>query len=181
MKRKLLLLSLLSCTPFFVFAIEGEPTASTTPNQAKEERQDEKSLQSKLFTECSQNAIEVRDTKLSTSRSTYNTAMTQALNERKNREKLAVAVSGEQPKKNAMKTSVETYKNQAKAAQNNLVQARKEAWQTFEDDIKKCRELHENNESTQISEEGVSETSSKKEEGKGIRETILDSIKSLFN
>jgi cytidylate kinase len=80
-----------------------------------------------------------------------------------------------------MKTSVETYKNQAKAAQNNLVQARKEAWQTFEDDIKKCRELHENNESTQISEEGVSETSSKKEEGKGIRETILDSIKSLFN
>ncbi len=165
--------------------VASASTASTTPIRT--------------FTLCSQEAIEARDTKIATSRTTYNTAMANALTERKNREKAAVAISDEGDKKDAIKASVETYKNQSKAAQTVLVAARKIAWQTFESDIKKC---HEAQDEEVISQAAVAEPAVMSEpapamrkmektvekveekENKTIKETIkaqFENLKSLFN
>lgn len=165
--------------------VASTSTASSTP--------------ARTFTLCSQEAIEVRDTKIATSRTTYNTAMANALTERKNREKAAVAISDEGDKKDAIKASVETYKNQSKAAQTVLVAARKIAWQTFESDIKKC---HEAQDEEVISQAAVAEPAVMSEpapamrkiektvekveekENKTIKETIkaqFENLKSLFN
>lgn len=163
----------------------GTTTASTTPV--------------KTFTTCSQEAIETRDTRIASTRATYNTAMANSLLERKNKEKAAVAIVDEDDKKNAIKTSVENYKSQAKAAQTILVQARKLAWQTFENDIKKCHDI-QNDETVSAQdlaiptptseqapmmrkmEKSVEKTEEK--ETKTIKETIkaqFESFKSLFN
>ena len=148
----------------------------------------------KNFTLCSQEAIEVRDTKIANSRSVYNTAMANALTERKNREKAAVAITDESKKKIAIKTSVDTYKNLVKSAQNNLTTLRKNAWQDFENDINTCRDIQDKEIAKNTSQDDTTsgdvqkpEPSSKKEaseESTLIKDTIkagIDSLKSLFN
>lgn len=153
----------------------------------------------KTFTICSQEAIEVRDTSIASSRVTYNTAMANALTERKNSEKTAVAIKNEDAKKYALKLSVETYKREAKAAQTALIQARKITWQTFDNDIKKCRSLEDIEVSSKSSDEQLvagneptpilrkMEKAAEKveeKETKTIKETIkaqFESFKSLFN
>lgn len=160
-------------------------TASTTPVRT--------------FTLCSQEAIEARDTKIASSRVIYNTTMANALTERKNKEKAAVAIIDESDKKHAIKTSVESYKNHTKGAQTILVQARKNAWQTFENDVKECREIQ--SEENLISQETslIASTSEQapmmrkaeksvekgeEKETKTIKETIksqFENFKSLFN
>jgi flagellar biosynthesis GTPase FlhF len=163
----------------------GTTTASTTPVRT--------------FTTCSQEAIETRDTRIASTRATYNTSMANSLLERKNKEKAAVAIIDEDDKKDAIKASVENYKSQAKAAQSILVQARKLAWQTFENDIKKCRDI-QNDETASAQdiatptatseqapmmrkmEKSVEKTEEK--ETKTIKETIkaqFESFKNLFN
>lgn len=116
-------------------------TASTTEESATSTKANTPPIKS--FTVCSQEAIEKRDTHIGSSRSSYNVSMTNALNERKNREKAAVAIVDASDKKDAIKVSVDTYKNQTKAAQNTLTQTRKIVWQEFEDDIKRCREIED--------------------------------------
>ena len=165
--------------------IVSTSTASTTPVRT--------------FTLCSQEAIEARDTKIAISRVTYNTAMANALLERKNKEKAAVAVTDESNKKDAIKASVENYKSQAKSAQIILVQARKLAWQTFENDIKKCHDIQ--NEENLSSLDTATPTTApeqtpmmrkmeknvekaEEKETKTIKETIkaqFENLKSLFN
>ncbi len=160
-------------------------TASTTPV--------------KTFTLCSQEAIEARDTKIASSRVIYNTAMANALTERKNKEKVAVAIVDEGDKKHAIKTSVESYKHHTKGAQTLLVQARKIAWQSFENDVKECREiqseenlvLQETSLITSTSEQAPMMRKAEKSVEKGeeketktIKETIksqFENFKSLFN
>jgi len=156
----------------------------------------------RTFTICSQEAIEVRDTSIASSRLTYNTAMSKALTERKNREKAAVAIIDEDDKKDAIKASVETYKHQAKGAQTALTQARKIAWQTFDNDVKKCRELEKTEQLDIVAstteeqvapaartmmmkkggEDDIKET--KMSESKSFKDSLKDKIesfKSLFN
>jgi osmotically-inducible protein OsmY len=163
----------------------GTTTASTTPVRT--------------FTTCSQEAIEARDTRIASSRFTYNTEMANALIERKNKEKAAVAISDEGDKKDAIKASVESYKNRAKAAQTILVQARKQAWQTFENDIKNCHEILDDDTSSSqdvTSQSPVSDQAPmmrkmeksiekrEEKETKTITETIkaqFESLKNLFN
>ena len=160
-------------------------TASTTPVRT--------------FTLCSQEAIEARDTKIASSRLIYNTAMANALTDRKNKEKAAVAIVDESAKKSAIKTSVESYKNHTKGAQTLLVQARKIAWQTFENDVKECREIK--SEENLVSQETylIDSTSEQtpmmrkaeksvekgeEKETKTIKETLksqFENFKSLFN
>lgn len=149
----------------------------------------------KLFTLCSQEAIEKRDTELAASRSSYNVAMNNALNERKVREKSAVAQKNEADKKTAIKASVENYKTQVKQAQTVLTQARKTIWQTFEQDVALCRESKGSDQeqasdvkevmSLKKIEKGEGEKTEKKdEESKSIKETLkaqLESIRALFN
>lgn len=153
----------------------------------------------KSFTVCSQEAIELRDTKIASSRTFYNTAMTNALSERKNREKAAVAITNTDDKKTALKLSIDTYKNQAKVAQTTVTQARKTIWRSFEDDIKSChdREDEENKQSastrSSLSPSAIKDmkivgdvSMKRTEEGevKTIKETIragFESLRSLFN
>lgn len=144
------------------------------------------------FTSCSQEAIEARDTKIAASRSVYNTAMANALTERKNREKSAIAIKDTDDKKEAIKESVENYKNQTRAAQNSLSASRKTVWQEFEDAIKDCH-LLENETTSQADEpvmlrkvnvESASMMKVEEPENKTIKETIkaqFESFKSLFN
>jgi hypothetical protein len=178
---------------------EDLPLTVGSTTITKEEKSDATTTPKiRTFTICSQEAIEVRDTAIATSRLTYNISMSNALTERKNREKAAVALEDEGAKKEAIKASVETYKHQAKTAQTTLTQARKTAWQTFENDIKKCRELEDveqvlassTDEHPQMSKmmmkkSGEDEAKeSKKEEAKSISDVIkvkLESLKSLFN
>lgn len=166
--------------------LSEEMVASTTPVRT--------------FTLCSQEAIETRDTQIATSRMTYNIAMANALTERKNREKAAVAIIDESEKKDAIKVSVETYRDQAKAAQTALVAARKAAWQAFENDIKNCHDVQDEVVTPQAKAEPAAmmmKTSApemrkmektvertEEKEGKTIKETIkaqFENLKSLFN
>jgi uncharacterized protein with GYD domain len=151
-----------------------------------------------LFTGCSQDAIELRDTKLAQARSTYNNAMNALLLERKNTEKAAVAIEDEKEKKAAVKESVEKYKTEVKTIQNTLTQSRKTIWQNFENDTKKCRvHLEKEEDSVTKEEKQVTKEVARKEvtdtkevkkeekkedhEQKTVKESIIDSIKSLFN
>lgn len=182
--------------PVFVHAEDATSTATeetiaistTTPVLTK----------AQLFTGCSQDAIELRDTKLAQSRSTYNNAMNALLLERKNTEKAAVAIEGEKEKKTAVKESVEKYKAEVKTIQNTLTQSRKTIWQNFENDTKKCRtHLEKDDETAPKEEKQAAKEVLKKEftetrelkkeekkddhEQKTVKESIIDSIKSLFN
>jgi hypothetical protein len=146
-------------------------------------------VQVKSFTLCSQEAIEKRDTKIATSRAIYNTAMTSALTERKNKEKAAVAILDADDKKDAIRLSAETYKNQAKSAQATLTSARKTTWEDFEDDIALCREIEkevtiQEKEPKDLRTVESSLKKSEELESKTIKETIkagIESFKSLFN
>ncbi len=185
-------LAIVATTTLSREVVTGTTTASTTPVRT--------------FTLCSQEAIETRDTRIASSRATYNIAMANALTERKNREKAAVAIIDDGDKKDAIKVSVDTYKSQAKAAQVVLVQARKVAWQSFENDIKKCHDAQSgevmkqaDSEPALMSEPATPAPSSMKKiekalektvekteekESKSIKETIkaqFENLKSLFN
>lgn len=175
-------LSFLLVTPLFVHADE----ASSTPHEDSVVASSTLSVK-RSFTVCSQEAIERRDTNIASSRSLYNIAMANALKERKNREKAAVAIADEDDKKSAIKTSVTSYKNAVKMAQSELTVARKEAWQTFEDDIASCRTEQEQEESAETTP--LDTTSSTTEvikkpheetETKTVKESFFESIKSFF-
>ncbi len=201
-----LIVSLL--TPLYGYAEEGSTTTLPTNNITEISSTTEATstdtlspidIAARNFTLCSQEAIENRDTKIATSRSSYNTAMANALTERKNKEKAAVAIASETKKKNAIKASVETYKNLVKIAQDNLTESRKIAWQDFEDDLASCRYIQaeelvaqEELTSSRVTEtieedEGVVSRQEKRStslEGNTFKETIkagFDSLKSLFN
>lgn len=200
MKKQLVTLgaSILFLLPLYGYA-EEVPTTVLSGASSTKELKDESASSAvllKTFTTCSQEAIESRDTSIASSRLTYNNAMTSALLERKNSEKAAVALKTDDTKKDALKLSVETYKKETKAAQTVLTQARKLTWQTFDSDIKKCRELEDietesKSENTQpaIASEPSTfskkiEKSENKEEVKTIKETLkaqFESFKSLFN
>ncbi len=189
-----LLISFLVLIPVFSYA---EETASTSPITEKPKITEvalniststtASTTPFKDFTLCSQEAIEVRDTAIAASRSSYNVSMTNALNERKKREKASVAIQDEEKRKDAIKSSVDAYKYQAKTAQNTLTQSRKVAWQTFEDTIKVCREnqakeeilLEQSSTSTEINMFRI-DTSEPKTFKEAIKAQI-ESIKSLFN
>lgn len=189
MKKQLLtiLLPSLMLLPFYVYAQESSSTVITNPvKETKEIASISTSSTPEVpapsdFTLCSQEAIELRDTSIASSRSIYNIAMANALKERKNKEKAAVAITNQDEKKDAIKVSVNAYKNAVKNAQNNLTQARKAAWTAFENDIKKCHEMEE--EVSQSEEElpagSTTPTTKKMEEGEP--KNIFETIRSLFN
>ena len=145
----------------------------------------------KNFTLCSQQAIETRDTKIASSRSIYNIAMTTALTDRKNKEKAAVAVKVDDDRKAAIKVSVDTYKSLTRAAQNALTSSRKTVWQDFETDIKKCHEIQDeagaiekdtaDSKDTQKVQIDVSIKKADEGDGKTIKDSILSTLRSLFN
>lgn len=139
-------------------------TATSTPEQ--------------LFTQCQQQAIEDRDTQIASSRTLYNTAMANALTDRKNKEKLAIAIIDKDAKKVAIKNSVDTYKNLVKKAQNDLTEARKDAWETFEDTIQACRETQ--NDALENAE-ATSTEATVEDSGVGSIQNVINVIKSLFD
>lgn len=146
MKKNILHLFLLLSLvlPSFAFAEDATSTASSTEESSVTASSTERALPSKKsFTVCSQEAIERRDSAIAASRTTYNTAMSNALTDRKNQEKAAVALDEPDEKKDAIKLSVDTYKDDVKKAQNDLTLARKIAWQNFDDDVNACRKLEQ--------------------------------------
>lgn len=171
--------------PLYSFADEASSTEASSTKEQIESTSTE-STPKKLFTLCSQEAIETRDNKIASTRALYNTTMSSALTDRKNKEKAAVALHDEGDKKAAIKLSAEMYKSQAKIAQNALTQARKSAWQTFSDDIQKCRD-------TQVEEQNINRNiisteqavkGNEQEDQKSLKETIkaqIESIRSFFN
>lgn len=204
MKKQLLTLTatLLFAFPIYGFAEDVPSAVLGIASTTKVTASSSEDAPVNTFTACSQEAIEARDTMIASSRIAYNTAMANALTERKNREKAAVAILDEDDKKEAIKASVDTYKHQAKAAQTTLTQARKVAWQTFDNDIKACRDLEQNPEEsaatsktndeqapvakTMMMKKGgeVEPVEVKSSESKSFKDTLkdkLESIKSLFN
>lgn len=194
----LLLIALLFALPLYGSAQESSSSTIATSSVATSTAPLSKT---QLFTLCSQEAIEVRDTKLAQARSTYNSGMNALLSERKEREKESVAVEGEKEKKALIRDSVEAYKNQVRTLQNTLTQSRKTIWQTFEADTKNCRESLDKKIETELKEEkkatkeqakrevaemkesakDVKQEVKKEEvEQKSVKESLFDSIKSLF-
>jgi ubiquitin len=115
--------------------------------------------------------------------------MANALKDRKNREKAAVAIIDESDKKDAIKVSVDTYKSLTKSAQNSLTISRKAAWTTFESDIKQCHDLEDALlEEERVKQEAIESTATRaisaESEGTSIKDTIkagFDTLRSLFN
>jgi DNA repair ATPase RecN len=175
--------------PFYAHAEESHLAMATTTQTTQEVAVSQSSSTEEVkdlpedFTVCSQEAIEKRDTNIASSRSVYNTAMTNALKERKNREKAAVAIENDDDKKAAIKASVTAYKNTTKAAQTILTQARKVAWQEFEDDIKQCRTTQEEELNKKVDLTTESSVSQKMTGGKNLEsesKTIKDALKEQF-
>lgn len=200
MKKSLLNipLALLLVLPLYTHADVASTTrATSTEEHASSTEEMRKNSPDQDFTLCQQQAIEARDTEIAASRSLYNTAMAGALTDRKNKEKAAVAITDKDAKKAAIKTSVDTYKNLVKKAQNDLTDARKVAWQTFEDNIEKCHDIQDSATQDTISSEQPSVettkeqvtpagTSFKKEskdtsdEGSSFK-NVFKALKSLFD
>jgi len=195
MKRNLLYtaLAIIMIAPFSTFATE---TGSSSPALVSTSTVESfisgsstvaTSTPQKSFTVCSQEAIEARDTAIASSRLVYNTTMAKALNDRKNREKAAVAIVRDDAKKTAIKNSVETYKTQAKNAQAILTDSRDLAWYTFANDIKICRDIEDANillmeqesGTTSLKMAGPNDTTSKTF-GDVLRSSF-ENFKSLFN
>lgn len=189
-------LGILLFVPLYSHAEESPLALATTSKEAIVEviaSSSPEEVPSKNFTTCSQEAIENRDTRIAASRSLYNSAMANALNDRKNREKTAITIKHEDDKKTAIKSSAQIYKNLVKSAQNTLTQARKDAWQTFEDDIENCRTLQNNdqelknmteddNETPQIEEPALRKSvQASKKSDDGEPKGILETLRSLFN
>jgi DNA repair ATPase RecN len=181
--------SLLLVIPLYTHAESASSTQATSTKETASTTEMTDSYSSdQEFTLCQQQAIETRDTRISTSRSLYNTAMTGALTDRKNKEKSAIALSDKDTKKNAIKTSAETYKNLVKKAQNDLTDARKVAWQSFEDDIQACRDTQavSTEEASQVvAEPAITETKTnpsfaKKRELKEVSSDEGTSFKNVF-
>lgn len=187
-----LLLTLL-IAPIFVSADEIVSSQATTTSASSTAPL----TKSQMFTACSQEAIETRDTKLAQARGAYNTAMNALLVERKDAEKEAVAIEDEKEKKEAIKESVDNYKSQVKILQNTLTQSRKTIWQNFENDTKTCRDTLEKKDEDEskgakksakdlpearvMSATVTSETKKEiSQEQKSVKESLIDSIKSLF-
>lgn len=200
MKKLSLLLSPLFLgvllVPHFAYA---EETSTTTDATSTISTSTAPLTKAQLFTMCSQDAIELRDTKLAEARGSYNNAMTALLVERKNEEKAAVAIENEKEKKAAIKESVENYKVEVKKLQNTLTQSRKAIWLNFENDTKECREALDKveiedtpkeerkmtkevvkKETTEAKEMKKEEKKEEHETTKTVKESIFDSIKSLF-
>lgn len=163
--------------------------------------QNETEVYAHIFTTCSQTAIETRDTSITAARSIYNVSMAKALNERKEKEKAAVAILDDNERKDAIKDVVEDYRKSSQSAQEILTASRKVTWDNFERDIQNCRESKV--ESMEVSTTTSSSTSAKnlttnsvaskisaqkeliteKDEPKSFKESILsglEAIKSLF-
>ncbi len=178
MKKKILTISLgiIAYLPFYSYAEEfpSLPIATSTKITVAENSSTSTMSETPTWslTLCSQEAIETRDTSIASSRAIYNTAMTNALTERKNKEKISVAAKNEDLRKETLKLSVEAYKHQTKAAQTTLTLARKVAWQTFDTTIQKCRSLDE-----AMNAENSTYTNSptdKKIESRAVKNEILE-------
>jgi DNA repair ATPase RecN len=199
-KHFFLPLSLLLIIPLYTHAAEDismKLVSTSTEEVASSTEESSKNTPDQDFTLCQQQAIEARDTQISLSRSLYNTAMTNALSDRKNKEKAAVAISTKDDKKEAIKISVDTYKSLTKKAQNDLTEARKTAWQTFENEIQACRDAKNVSEeesptslvvdeNKEVTSKNISDTPTKNEtkevtsEGSSFK-SIIKAFKSLFD
>lgn len=173
--------------PLFVHAQIIETSTSTQPNT---------DAYAQIFTVCSQNAIEKRDTAITEARATYNTKMTEIVTKRKEKEKAAVAISNSSEKKAAIKAAVELYRKESLVAQETLTEARKVIWETFETDVQTCRDAKEGTTSIATTTPASAtvgtpantramkiEITEEKEDTKTLRESLksgIDAIKSLF-
>lgn len=181
MKKLTLLLSLILGTtlvPMYALA-ETRATSSsdvviTTSSSASE---------AQIFTACSQSSIEVRDSSIGSARTAYNNAMTVALDARKEAEKRAVALVDAGDKKDAIKVAVDEYKKAVTQAQDNLTRARKEAWSTFESNMKACRDMREGKEAS--ANEATPQTTTLKADSKTTQsqpesKSFLDTLWKFF-
>lgn len=169
MKKTFITLALLSL-PFFAFA-EANPENNGQATEAQ------------IFTTCSQEAIETRDSSIGSARTAYNNAMSIALSDRKDAEKKAVALTDVNHKKTAIKEAVEEYKKAVNQAQEALIKARKEAWAHFETNTIDCRETSkENKEDTSElkAEAKTALTKGEEKKSESFKETLMTTIKNLF-
>lgn len=140
-------------------------------------------IEAQIFTTCSQEAIEARDSSISSARTAYNTTMAVALNARKEAEKKAVGLSDSDEKKSAIKNAVEEYKKAVNHAQETLIKARKEAWATFERDTENCREAskeRKDSATTTPHAAAMKENDDRKQEP-SLKETLKAKIESIKN
>jgi cation transport regulator ChaB len=176
------------------------PVLSSAQSFATSTVMSDVATEAQVFTACSQSAIEVRDSAISAARTSYNNAMTVALDARKEAEKEAVAMEDAKAKKNAIRTAVEEYKEDVTRAQDSLTKARKEAWSAFETHTKECREMSKENRELirDASKDGITElrvlqadlkadakvpVQEQRAEVKSFRETLrsqLESLRSFF-
>lgn len=172
-KRENLFITLaiaLAATPFYASA----DTQATTTRPMTE---------AQVFTACSQSAIEVRDNSIGSARMTYNLAMSAALSARKEGEKNAVAIEDEDKKRDAIKAAVDQYKQAVTSAQENLTKARKEAWNAFEANTNKCREVSKGKSGDKKSAVQTAEKTDEEEvknETRSLKSSIIDSLKGFF-
>jgi hypothetical protein len=131
------LLTTFTLTLLFLPVLAG---AEMTPDQVRTDAILTQATEAQIFTACSQAAIETRDGAIGSARTAYNNAMAIALNNRKDAEKKAVALTDAGDKKEAIKDAVDAYKKAVTQAQETLTKARKEAWATFEDNTNNCRD-----------------------------------------
>lgn len=141
MKKNILLTTFtLGFALFPMFASAQVSVSATTSVQAS--LNTTQATEAQILTACSQASIEIRDSAISSARTSYNNSMAIALDARKEAEKKAVALTDAGAKKDAIKVAVEEYKRGVTQAQEGLTKARKEAWAAFEVNTKACRETN---------------------------------------
>ncbi|MEN9551835.1 MAG: hypothetical protein RI935_212 [Candidatus Parcubacteria bacterium] len=184
-------LIVLACLSFTHAQTPSQVPTTEIASSSKVETKSATSTASKArhFTECSQDAIELRDTSLSQMRAEYNKAMNEALLQRKEMEKKSFTIVDEKDRRDFTKTSVEAYKTKIKELQSTLTEERKKAWSEFESNTKECRELLEagDNNDKKDDKKDVSkkemrqETKESQKEQEQPKTSLLQSIRSLFS
>ncbi|MEN9337836.1 MAG: hypothetical protein RIQ41_150 [Candidatus Parcubacteria bacterium] len=136
--------------------------------------------EAQVFTACSQASIETRDSSIGSARTAYNNAMALALDARKEAEKKAVAITDTGEKKAAIKLAVDDYKKAVAQAQDALTKARKEAWSSFEENTKACRDTSKDKRATSATVASSTETLRPDDEEKTFKDVIIHSFRALF-
>ena len=96
---------------------------------------------SKLDVSCIQNAIEARDTSISSAVGASATAVQTALSTRKTALKAAWAITVRKNRRAAINAAWSAYNKSAKSARATLSSARKSAWATFNASAKTCKSV----------------------------------------
>lgn len=118
------------------------------PNESQKPMEARPTLVKPVAIECVKNAIDKKDTALTSSMASSSQAMISAINARNACQKLALDKATGQEQFEANKICVNSFQTSSKNTNESLKKARNEAWKIYKDDLKACSVLQRESNAT---------------------------------